>query len=281
MYLERPASPALFRFVACKWLHRSERAGESRVVPDACMDVLWDGEALAIVGPDTAPRHVALPEHGQIVAVRFAPGTGGAVLGVPASALCDAHVPLVELWGDAARALEESLHAARDVHAMWSALEHAIAARQVQARDMDPLMLALVQALQPTASGAVVATAPSVGQLARDAGVSERQLLRRARNAFGYGPKLLGRILRFQAFRRALHEQPQASLAQLALELGYADQAHLTHDVNELAGVPPSQLRREAQAAEPTPSDFDKTLAAARAQTLRHEDDPNRTTQPR
>jgi transcriptional regulator GlxA family with amidase domain len=122
-----------------------------------------------------------------------------------------------------------------------------------------------------------------VAQLARATGVSERQLLRRARSAFGYGPKLLGRILRFQAFRSALRDQPQASLAQLALALGYADQAHLTHDVAELAGVPPSQLKREALRTSPQSpmSEIDKTPAHAEAHNARHENDPNRTTHPR
>lgn len=277
MYVERPASPALSPFVTCRWLHRSERASAERVVPDACMDILWDGEELSIAGPDTAPVHVSMPANRQIVAVRFAPGTGSAILGVPASALCDAHVPLVEVWGDAARQLEETMHEADSVHVMWTALEDAVAERHVPARALDPLMLALVQTLQPTAAS----TLPSVSQLARSAGVSERQLLRRARSAFGYGPKLLGRILRFQAFRAALREQPQASLAQLALELGYADQAHLTHDVTELAGVPPSQLKREARTAGLPASDFDKTDPTGRTQTLPHENHPNRTTHPR
>jgi hypothetical protein len=190
MYLERPASPALSPFVTCRWLHRSELASVERVVPDACMDMLWDGELLSIAGPDTAPVHVSIAASEQIVAVRFAPGTGGAILGLPASALCDSRVPLAELWGDAARRLEERLQEAGSVQALWTMLEDAVASRHVHASDLDPLMLALVQTLQPTAAPPALDTPalPSVSQLARAAGVSERQLLRRARSAFGYGP---------------------------------------------------------------------------------------------
>jgi AraC-like DNA-binding protein len=287
MYLERPASPALSSIVACTWLQRAQHASVERVVPDACMDILWDGAELTVAGPDTGPVGVPMPAHRQLVALRFAPGIGAAILGVPASALCDARVPLVELWGDSARTLEDALDPLGSVQAVWASLERAVASRFEQARELDPLMLWLRQTLQPTAADGsalravaalrAVPEQPSVAQLARAAGVSERQLLRRARGAFGYGPKLLARILRFQAFRRALRDQPQASLAQLALELGYADQAHLTHDVSELAGVPPSQLKREARLA----SDFDKTHAAGQAHNARHEDDPSRTTHPR
>lgn len=286
MYREYPANPALAPVVCCRWLHGAQQPSVGRVVPDACMDLLWIGESLTVAGPDTAPVSVHLAASTQIVAVRFAPGTGSAVLGVPASALCDARVPLTELWGDAAHALEARLREADGVGSTWALLEAAVAQH---AGTLDPLMLALVRALQPTAAGAlagltgeherICAPAPSVAQLARAAGVSERQLLRRARNAFGYGPKLLARILRFQAFRGALRDRPDAGLAELALALGYADQAHLTHEVSELAGVPPSQLKRELQ-AEPA-SDFDKTATAGRAHSDGHERDSNRTAQAR
>jgi transcriptional regulator GlxA family with amidase domain len=84
---------------------------------------------------------------------------------------------------------------------------------------------------------------PSVAQLSASLGVSERQLLRRCDAAFGYGPKLLARVLRFQAFVQALRVHSQLGLAELALGLGYADQAHLAHDTSELAGQTPRQLR--------------------------------------
>jgi AraC-like DNA-binding protein len=230
-------------------------------VPDACIDVLWNGTQLTVAGPDTAPVTLALPARTQIVGVRFLPGAGGAVLAAPASALCDARLPLAELWGDAARALEDALHAAPDADASARVLERALIERRAQAAAIDPLARALVAWLQPTAAGAP----PGVAALAQRAGVSERQLLRRSRAAFGYGPKLLARILRFQAFRSGLRAQPRVQLAQLAQQLGYADQAHLTHEVSELSGVTPTQLKREAM------SDFDKTSRPSLPQSTLHE----------
>ncbi|MET8993342.1 AraC family transcriptional regulator [Nonomuraea wenchangensis] len=75
----------------------------------------------------------------------------------------------------------------------------------------------------------------SVSEVARDLGLSERQLHRRSLTAFGYAPKTLQRIVRFQrALRLARAGIP---LATVAAETGYADQAHLSHEVKRLSGV--------------------------------------------
>ncbi|MGH3680741.1 MAG: AraC family transcriptional regulator, partial [Natronosporangium sp.] len=60
--------------------------------------------------------------------------------------------------------------------------------------------------------------------------------------AFGYGPKLLARILRFR------HATGLAAaglrFAEVAAVAGYADQAHLAREVRELSGVPLRTLTR-------------------------------------
>jgi AraC-like DNA-binding protein len=81
----------------------------------------------------------------------------------------------------------------------------------------------------------------SVDQLANDAGISSRQLERRFLREVGLGPKLLGRIIRFQQVFRAV-EQCNAAWADVALECGYYDQAHLIRDFNQFAQQTPAVL---------------------------------------
>jgi hypothetical protein len=59
--------------------------------------------------------------------------------------------------------------------------------------------------------------------------------------AFGYGPKRLARIQRFQR-ALALARAGTAAGADLAAATGYADQAHLCREVHALAGVPLNHL---------------------------------------
>jgi transcriptional regulator GlxA family with amidase domain len=79
-----------------------------------------------------------------------------------------------------------------------------------------------------------------VREIGDSLGVSERQLLRRFRAAVGYGPKMLARVLRFQRFATAgWGASEETTLARLAADAGYADQAHLARDCRQLAGVAP------------------------------------------
>jgi AraC-like DNA-binding protein len=81
-----------------------------------------------------------------------------------------------------------------------------------------------------------------VKALAGRIGVSERTLRRRSMDAFGYGFKTLARILRFQRFFRLAEESAHPRLVELAAQASYADQAHLTREVQRLRGATPSEL---------------------------------------
>ncbi|MER7124688.1 helix-turn-helix domain-containing protein, partial [Streptomyces goshikiensis] len=76
----------------------------------------------------------------------------------------------------------------------------------------------------------VAATAAAVG-------LGERRLHRLSLDAFGYGPRLLGRVLRLQ--RALALSRRGLAQAEVAYAAGYADQAHLTREVRALAGVTP------------------------------------------
>ena len=70
--------------------------------------------------------------------------------------------------------------------------------------------------------------------------LSERQRHRRSKAVFGYGAKTLARILRLQ---RALElARSGEAFAEVAARTGYADQAHLSREARDLAGVPLTRL---------------------------------------
>ena len=223
MYVERRVAPGVDL-----WRSEANRAGETRILPDACLDVLFDGERLLVAGPDATARvHHGL-ESGTVWAVRLHAGLGPALLGVPAGELVGSTVPLEDVLGGAARTLAS--RTAKDPRAL------ATWARTARA---DPLGERLVLLLRRASASVAADTL----------GYSARQLQRRCRDLFGYGPQHLARVLRLTdtvALADAGH--PWADIASLA---GYADQAHLSHDVRELAGLTPTALRASRR-ADPT-----------------------------
>jgi AraC-like DNA-binding protein len=72
--------------------------------------------------------------------------------------------------------------------------------------------------------------------------VSERTLRRRFLHNFGYGPKTLEQILRFQMFLKLGRREPQRGISALAFDANYADQAHLCREARSLSGLSPSAL---------------------------------------
>ncbi|HYN96292.1 MAG TPA: helix-turn-helix domain-containing protein, partial [Pilimelia sp.] len=165
-------------------------------------------------------------------ALRFAPGVGPGVIGVPADELRDSRVPLAQLWpAAAARRLAE--RATEAAAAGGTAGAAAVLERQVATRPPAPdrRIAGIVAGLRRGASVPAVAAA---------AGYSERQLHRRSVAAFGYGPKTLARVLRL--VRALALARAGTAFATVAATAGYADQAHLARDVKDLAGVPLSAL---------------------------------------
>jgi AraC-like DNA-binding protein len=203
------------------------------IMPDGCLDLLWDGNRLFVAGPDTAARWHRSPPGTTYVALRFSGGLGPTLLGVPADELRDRTPNLEQLWpARPARVLTERVEV--DPAAMLEAWVVERAARC----DLDPFfglrVLAMAKAGMPIAVMA--------GRL----GIGSRQLHRRCLPAFGYGPRRLARVMRFG---RALEEiRSGAPLAQVAAACGYADQAHLSREVRALAGTTPMGLLGEPYA---------------------------------
>ena len=225
-YVERPVASPL---VSCTWEQLAPAGREHRVVPDACVDLIWSGERLMVAGPDTRARVVALAPGSRLIGARLRPGAAGAVLGLPAYELRDSSPDVADVLGrEVAEALLERLAAGSDPYAV---LLRALELRGVRAPD--PLVRAAVLALGRRRA--------RVGAVAAELGVSARQLQRLLSDAVGYGPKMLSRVLRF----RRLQQLPPAPLVELALDAGYADQAHMTAEVTRLAGISPVRFLKD------------------------------------
>jgi AraC-like DNA-binding protein len=246
VYRERAAVAALAPAVACVWTQRIGQTAtasyEQRVVPDACVDVIWRDERLEIAGPDTEPVLTSLTADSSVVGIRFRPGHGGRFLGVAASELTDARVTLDELWGASARVVADRLAGASTPSAAERVLEDAVLERARHAPDVDDVVEPLVAMLSADPPS-------SVRDAARTLAFSERQLRRRCLDAFGYGPKMLDRILRFQRFLRVARAT-DAPFARLAAACGYSDEAHLAHECRALGGTRPSVLAGRPLAGE-------------------------------
>ena len=209
-------------------------------LPDGATHLVfrWSGDAtdVSVRGPVRRALYKRVRGIRLAVVVAFAPGGAYPFFGVPVSQLVDRIVPLDELWGADAHAVDDELTAARgDVRRAVAAIEAALVAR-LRARPFVPhAELAVRAAVARIAGGAT-----SIAAVARDVGVSARTLRRGFHDAVGVGPKSYARFARLG--RAIAARRDGATWSQIARDAGYFDQAHLIAEFRALARVSPTEL---------------------------------------
>jgi AraC-like DNA-binding protein len=166
------------------------------------------------------------------VEVQLTPLAARIVVRAPMSALSRRIVDLDDLLGGEARQLEERLMDADTWAERFEVVEAALGKRLLAAvpppADVDWAWRRL------TRGGPV-----RISALAAELGCSRKHLAARFREHIGLPPSLVVRIVRF---RRALEllSSPHTTIADVAHDCGYYDQAHLDRDFREFASTTPT-----------------------------------------
>ena len=246
IYRERAPSVALREHVRCVWVNDLSQSLNEwvRVVPDGCADIVWTGTSLIVAGPDSQSILDRLPRGAVVVGVRFHPGAASAWFGLPLSEIVNRRVPFAELWPEDADRLFDRVTGNRSAPEIAVTLETFLLSRLGEVGLADKQIAFLRRAAGDNSHSARV----RVDRLAARIGVSERTLRRRCMETFGYGFKTLDRVLRFQRFLRLAAHSSKGALAELAARAGYADQAHMTREVQRMSGATAGELVAQVQA---------------------------------
>ncbi|QNK66770.1 helix-turn-helix domain-containing protein [Variovorax sp. PAMC26660] len=272
MHLTRPPAPHLRPFVRLLWASApgdtpAERPGaREHVLPTGGMHLVFrlSGPPLklfdrtddargqtfghAIIGGARAAFYLRdLSVTTRSVGAQLQPGAARALLGAPEDALAGQHTPLEAVWGErqAADALER-LHEA-DEPALQLQVFEALLTQRIATS-----LRAGLHGLHPAVAatlGPLTSSNPSIAALVADSGYSHRRFIALFRGTIGLGPKEYARVMRFDR-ALALAADPARNWIDIALDAGYADQAHLSREFSALAGMSP-QAWRLAGAASP------------------------------
>ena len=242
-YQEHPPCLALAPYVACLWtchVQLEEQAVAHRVLPDNCIDILWqDRDPLGGVA-GMMSTHVLVPFTRPVrtLAVRFRPGAASYFFDLPMHELTDLHPALADIWKDGL--------AERFADALWSRPLSDSAALAV----IEQMLLQRLRTSQ-RCTGLVEAAIGSIERsrgairiesLASSLGVSRQHLASQFQARVGLSAKLFARVCRFQHASASLRHGAPRDLAALAIELGYYDQPHMIHEFRELAGSTPQSF---------------------------------------
>jgi AraC-like DNA-binding protein len=255
VYLEYKPRAPLAPWVAALWYCRTPHpeAVRQRVLPSGRAEIVlnlaaefctgccegvpeWRQAPALLAGPRAAPGFIDGRDLAETMGVSFAPGGLRLFFRERAEGLVG-ETGLDALWDGSAGELRERLCEARPVRAKFAVLEEFLL-RQMLPYEVHPAVRGALGQI------ARVAGQVDVRRLAQSAGLSERGFREVFSAAVGMGPKTFLRVQRFRRAVAQLHAGTEACWVEMALDLGYCDQAHFNREFREFAGVTPTEYLR-------------------------------------
>lgn len=200
-------------------------------LPHPTVHVIFEPPARAVVhGVPERRFERRLEGRGFVFGVKFRPAGFSGLVDEDMRALTNRGVPASEVFRGVTR-LERTIAKATSMEACVDAAENFFVLPALA--DDAALVRDVVERLE--ADRALV----RVEQAAAVAGVDVRTLQRLFRRHVGVTPKWVLARYRLHEAAARLTQTPKTSLARLAAELGYADQAHFTRDFTSVVGRSP------------------------------------------
>ena len=250
-----PAAAALRGIVTAYWHVCGDPSDvpAPAVLPDGHVELVFNlGDAVALDGPAyTGPQPdravvgllsqtLQMKYLGAVetFGVRFHPARGPSFFGLTATALAERLFTLREVSAPLDATIEYLL--AGDWRAQSgksrAALDGVLADQLARALPADMDVVLMVDRLM--GAGPV----PSVEEIAEDLGLSPRQVQRRFVTAVGIPPKRFVRVIRFARLWQMASMSPPEAWASLAVDYGFADQAHMVREFRSFGAEPPAHF---------------------------------------
>ena len=236
--LQRQARGPLEPFVETIWHCHGYTAAHprERVLPNGRIQLIVDlarSTTPLVIGMQTGYSVIETAQVQSLIGVVFRPGGARPIFDLPAGEFANRVVPLDAIWGSSAAALRDLLRDAAGGPERIALLEGALQGRLARKRELHAAVeFGLDEfARDPSARGVV--------EVARDTGLSRRRFAGLFREQVGLSPKLYCRLRRFQQVVRRIASGAPVNWAELALDGGYCDQAHMAHEFREFSGLSP------------------------------------------
>ncbi len=231
-------APVVASYWVGAWSLRGEAPHVTELLSDPCVHIVFEtgdrGTSARVVGVCTRLWTRTLAGEGRVRAVKLRAGAVRAFIHVPAAELSDRIVPLETLFDGTAALTAAVIGPADDTAAFIAFADWLRERRMTAAREKIAQAVALVERVVDDPD------LTTAGQLARSQQLSLRQLQRLFRDYVGASPKWVIRRNRLQEAADRIERGDVVSLAALAADLGYADQAHFTRDFVSAVGKSPT-----------------------------------------
>jgi AraC-like DNA-binding protein len=220
------------------WDLRGLPAQQQETLPHPNVHYVIEPPLTGIFGVHTGRFVRVLEGRGRVFGIKFKAGGFFPFYGAPVSELRNRSLDPRRLFGDAAVGFESDVLEAANIDAMVTAAERLLLAHL-------PAVDSNVARISELVAG--IAADPnltSVDAIVQHCGLTKRALQRLFNQYVGVSPKWV--INRYRLHEAIAQMQAGASISwtDLALALGYFDQAHFIRDFRKLVGRPPAEYAR-------------------------------------
>lgn len=205
---------------------------------------------VALIGQPTELTHRHVGRHCLVLQVVFQPGALYRLIGLPGQELTNTFVDAEAVFPREISRVAERLGSASH-YAEMTAIVEAFLLQLVQQRRHERLPIDKVSQLLLGHTRLGQPAGLSVEQLASAACLSVKQYYRKSVERLGVGPKLFGRITRFDQAIKLHNAHPTPDWLSVALAAGYHDYQHLVRDFKDFTTRTPTGFaQQENQAPE-------------------------------
>jgi AraC-like DNA-binding protein len=224
-----------------RWDLRGQAPHVTELLADPCVNIVFEDGGphggSRLVGVWTRLWRRELAGRGRVRGVKLRAGAVRAFVPAPAFRFTNRITPSMAVFGAAVADVEAAVLAPDDDAEAFAVFEGWLRARRSAAQNESVRLV--VQIVDRIAADPEIT---SVDRLAAVAGFGPRALQRLFREHVGASPKWVIRSNRLQEVALRLERGDGPTLAALAAELGYTDQAHLARDFKSVVGRAPSEF---------------------------------------
>src|ERR1017187_6968753 len=237
----RPSSD-LTPWIAHYWLiHWDLRGCDPHVaesVPHPNIHLIFENGGSVVCGVQTHKFSHLLKGESRVFGIKFRPGGFRPFYRAPVSDLADRIIPAHRVFGKDLKALDHSLRSSGKERGTVEGANAFFQARQPQTDPAIVLASQLVDRILQTPK------IKKVDDLVLSAGMCKRSLQRLFSEYVGVSPKWVIRRYRLHDLIEKFNAGGEPDWPQLALELGYFDQAHLINDFKSIVGHSPTEYQK-------------------------------------
>lgn len=234
-------SPDLAFFIDSYWTVRWDLTDQppftQEVITYPCVNLVFEWQNTRVWGVDSGKFARTLVGKGQVFGVKFRPGAFYPFLKSPISALTDRSIFFSDFFGFSSESLERDLIRFRDED-MREIVEAFLRERLPERDPNVELLNAMINAIRSDR------TITRVDDVAARFGMNKRSLQRLFSLYVGGTPKWLIQRCRLQEAADQLATEPVTDYAEIALRLGYFDQAHFIKDFKAVIGKSPAEYAK-------------------------------------